>query len=181
MVKELEVKILNIDPDYIEKKIQSLGGKLISKEQQINTLIDSNNRPIKSYLDAYLRIRQTKDLLSNIETTTLTLKKNIENKNLRENIELNTNVEDKDTMLLILQELGFDKTSVGYKERTSYRLEGARLDLDVWDKDTYPNPYIEIEVDSVDTLENIIEILEIPKENISKKSIVELRQDLHLE
>lgn len=181
MVKELEVKVLNINPDYIEKKIQSLGGKLISKEQQINTLIDSNNRPIKSYLDAYLRIRQTKDLLSNDETTTLTLKKNIENKDLRENIELNTNVEDKDTMLLILQELGFDKTSVGYKERTSYSLEGARLDLDVWDKNTYPNPYIEIEVDSIDTLQNIIEILEIPKENISTKSIVELRQDLHLE
>lgn len=181
MVKELEVKVLDVDIEKIENKLKSLGAKLISKEVQINTLIDSNERPIKSYLDAYLRIRESKDLINDVEDITLTLKKNIKNKDLRENIELNTRIEDKDTMLNILKDLGFNKVSVGHKERTSYILEGARIDLDTWDKDTYPKPYMEIEVEKVEDLHKIIDLLEIDKNNISTKSIVELRRELNLE
>ncbi len=181
MGKELEVKVLDIDIEEIEKALNKLGGKLISKEVQINTLIDSDERPIKSYVDAYLRIRESKDLLNNKETTTFTMKKNIQNDKLRENIEYNTDIESKDTMLKILNELGFNKVSVGHKERTSYELFGARIDLDSWDKNTYPSPYMEIEVQDEAELEKIIEALEIPREKVSTKSIVELRRMLNLE
>ncbi len=181
MDKELEVKVLNIDIKKVEEKILSLGGKILAKELQVNTLIDSSERPIKSYLDAYMRIRESKNLLTNDDSTTFTLKKNIKNSDLRENVELNTDIEDKDTMLQILKELGFDKISIGHKERTSYMLEAARIDLDTWDKETYPNPYMEIEVQSSDDLDKIIDLLEIPRENISTKSIIELRKDLNLE
>ena len=92
MVKELEIKVINIDIDEVEKKLKRLNARLISKELQINTLIDSSERPIKSYLDAYLRIRESKDLLTNIETTTFTMKKNIQNVLLRENVEYITNI-----------------------------------------------------------------------------------------
>lgn len=181
MVKELEVKVLNVDIEDVENKLNSLGAKLISKEVQINTLFDSNDKPIKSYMDAYLRIRESKDLIKDSEEVTLTLKKNIKNKDLRENIELNTKIEDKDIMLQILSDLGFSKISVGYKERTSYLLEGARIDLDTWDKETYPKPYMEVEVESTDQLYHILNILEIDRDNISTKSIVELRRELNLE
>ena len=181
MVKELEVKVLNMDIDLIEEKILKSGGVLLTKEVQINTLIDSKNKPINTYLDAYLRIRESKNLLNNETNTTLTLKKNIKNKDLRENFELNTNIEDKDTMLQILVDLGFDNISVGHKERTSYTLNNARIDLDRWDSATYPYPYMEIEVENKDELDMIIKILDISQENISTKSIVELRKDLNLE
>lgn len=181
MVKELEVKVLNIDIKKMEEKIVSVGGRLIGKERQINTLIDSDERPIKSYLDAYLRIRESKDLITESSNTTLTLKKNIKNDNLRENIELNTQIESKEVMLNIFNELGFNKVSEGFKERTSYELKGARIDLDVWDKNTYPYPYMEIEVNDVEILNSIIQILEINKENISTKSIVDLRKEIGFE
>lgn len=181
MVKELEIKVINIDIDEVEKKLKRLNARLISKELQINTLIDSSERPIKSYLDAYLRIRESKDLLTNIETTTFTMKKNIQNVVLRENVEYNTNIESKDTMLQILKDLGFDKISVGHKERISYELKGVRIDLDTWDKDTYPDPYLEIEVQDASELDGIIELLDLPRENISTKSILELRRILNLE
>lgn len=180
MVKELEVKVLNIDLDKIEEKIIGLKGQLIANELQTNTLIDSRDNPIKNKLDAYLRIRESKNLMENKEDTVLTLKKNIKNKDLRENIELNTEIKDKETMLKILESLGFDKIEVGHKKRRSYKLKEARIDLDTWDKATYPHPYMEIEVKDVDHLNQLIELLEIPKENISNKSIVELRQDLNL-
>ena len=115
MEREIEVKVLNMDLDQMEEKIQSLGGELISKEMQINTLIDSSKAPIKSFLDAYLRIRESKDLIKNEDTTTLTLKKNSKNKSVRDNTEINISIGDKDEMLLLLKELGYDNIEVGYK------------------------------------------------------------------
>lgn len=178
MEREIEVKVLNMDLDQMEEKIQSLGGELISKEMQINTLIDSSKAPIKSFLDAYLRIRESKDLIKNEDTTTLTLKKNSKNKSVRDNTEINISIGDKDEMLLLLKELGYDNIEVGYKSRTSYLLNGARLDMDTWDEKTYPYPYMEIEAPDENKLEEIVELLHIPRENISVKSIVELRTEL---
>lgn len=181
MTRELEVKILNIDPEEMEKKIVSLGGRLVAREKQTNTLIDSSERPIKSHMDAYLRIRETKEILSETRSTVLTLKKNFKNRTVRENIELNIDIGDRETMLELLENLGYDRISIGYKERTSYTLMGARLDIDVWDGATYPYPYMEIEVDSEEALKKIVELLEISEDNISRLSIVELKNKLEEE
>ena len=180
MERELEVKILGIDLDKLESKIVELGGKLIANEEQINTIIDSKKSPIKSYIDAYLRIRETKDLLNNRSYTNLNLKKNVNMEGIRENIELSTELQDKDMMLEIFKNLGFDDTQIGYKERKSYELNGARLDLDRWDEKTYPFPYMEIEVESRRHLNEIISLLGVPQANISTKSIVELKNELKL-
>lgn len=180
MEKELEVKVLGIDIDVLEEKIIKLKGQLIADEVQVNTLIDSKNKPIKESVDAYLRIRETEDLLSGKSNVVLTLKKNIENENLRENIELNSEIEDKETVLEIFKNLGFDNIKVGHKKRKSYMLNDARIDLDRWDKETYPFPYMEIEVESPRHLSEIVDLLEIPQENISNKSIVELQRDLKI-
>lgn len=180
MERELEVKVLGLDLDALEKKILSLGGKLIAKELQVNTLIDSKNRPIKSYLDGYLRIRETTDLLTDKVNVNLTLKKNVNLEGIRDNVELNANVEDKDAVLEILKDLGFDDIEVGNKERKSYELNGARFDFDKWDEKTYPFPYMEIEVSSIKHLNEVMTLLEIPQENISTKSIVDLKNELKL-
>ncbi len=178
MVKELEVKILNIDLEEMEKKIISLGGNLIAKEIQVNTLIDSSERPIKDNINAYLRIRETKDVLNNKSDITLTLKKIISTDGLRENIEMNSEVENKEVILQIFRELGYDRIEEGYKERKSYKLQNARFDLDVWDEKTYPYPYMEIEVETQEDLDRMIKLLQISKENISTKSIMELKEEL---
>lgn len=180
MEKEVEVKVLGLDIKEIEKDIINLGGKLIAEEEQINTLIDSKARPIKSYLDAYLRIRETKDILNGESSITLTLKKNVKLKGVRENIELNTKIDNKDTMLEILKDLGFDDIEIGYKKRKSYEFKEARFDFDTWDEKTYPFPYMEIEVKDIKHLNEITNLLKIPQENISTKSIVELRKELNL-
>lgn len=180
MEKELEVKVLGMDLGIIEAKIVNLKGELIADELQVNTLIDSSKNPIKDSVDAYLRVRETKDLLKGKVNVVLTLKKNIKNKDLRENIELNSEIEDRNTVLEILENLGFDKVEVGHKKRRSYMLKGARIDLDEWDKETYPYPYMEIEVKDSKHLNQITSLLEIPQANISNKSIVELKEELKL-
>lgn len=180
MVKELEVKILNIDLDEMESKLKDLGATLISKEEQVNTLIDSKNSFIQNDLDSYLRIRETKSLLTKDIKITLTMKKNINREGIRENIEINTDITDKDSTLEILGYLGYNVIQEGFKKRISYMLGKVRFDLDIWDKATYPYPYMEIEVNDEDELKDMIRLLDIPKENISTKSIVELRMEANL-
>ena len=179
-MRELEVKILNMDLKELELKIQALGATLISREIQVNTLIDSKDNFIQNELDSYMRIRETRFILKDKVKLTLTMKKNINRENIRENIEINTDISDKESMLKILDTLGYKVISEGYKERTSYELGNARFDLDTWDKDTYPYPYMEIEVKHEDELKEIIRLLDIPKENISLKSIVELKKEINI-
>lgn len=180
MEKELEVKILGLDVDMLEEKIIKLGGVLLADEYQVNTLIDSYDKPIKTYLDAYLRIRETKDFLSGHERVVLTLKENIKSQGIRENEEFNVGLEDKETLFTILKKLGFDNIRTGYKHRKSYKLLSSRIDIDTWDKDTYPKPYIEVEVKDKKDLENLLSLLEIDEDNISTLSIVELREKLNV-
>lgn len=179
-MKELEVKVLSIDLEEMESKLISLGATLIDKELQVNTLIDSKENFIQNNLNSYLRIRETKSLLKEDIKFTLTMKKNINRDGIRENIEINTDISDKNAMLEILKSLGYYVFQEGFKERTSYTLNNARFDLDRWDTQTYPEPYMEVEVDDKDELEDIVKLLDIPKENISTKSIVELREEKNL-
>lgn len=179
-MRELEVKILNIDLEKMEEKIKSLGAKLISKEIQINILIDREDNYIEDQLDSYLRIRETKYILDKKTKITLTMKQNIAREGIRENIETNIDISDKEAMITLLDKLGYHVKDKGEKKRTSYSLNGARLDLDIWDKSTYPDPYMEIEVSSEDKLDQIIKLLNIKKDNISIKSILELRREKNL-
>lgn len=81
-------------------------------------------------------------------------------------------------MLEILKDLGFNNITVGFKHRKSYRFMKARIDIDTWDKETYPEAYIEIEVKNQDDLKTIVDILGINSDSISTLSIVELKTKL---
>ncbi|HHV38775.1 MAG TPA: class IV adenylate cyclase [Tepidimicrobium sp.] len=175
MDREIEVKVLGVDLKDMERRLMAIGAKLVSKEYQINILLDTEHRFIKNDLGSYLRIRETKDLLNGKTRTDLTLKKNISKEGVRENIEISSRIEDRESLIRILEQLGYKIIDEGYKDRTSYVYEDIRFDLDKWDKSTYPYPYMEIEVEREQDLDRAIELLEINKDQISVESIMELR------
>lgn len=178
MAKEIEVKILNVDLDEMEKRLVDIGAKLISKEYQINIIFDSKDNYIENNLNSYLRIRETKNLLTDEVKVNLTLKKNISKDGARENLEVTTEIDDKQSMIYILKDLKYEVIEEGYKNRISYIYENIRFDLDKWDKNTYPYPYMEIEVEKKEDLEKAENLLNIDKDNISTKSIMELKEEL---
>ena len=178
MVKEIEVKVLNVDLDEMEKRLIEIGAKLISREYQINIIFDSKDNYIENNLNSYLRIRETKDLLNHEIKVDLTLKKNIGKEGARENLEITTEIDNKESMIYILKNLKYEIKEKGYKNRTSYIYKNIRFDLDKWDKNTYPYPYMEIEVEKKEDLEKAINLLKIDKNNISTKSIIELKEEL---
>lgn len=176
---EREVKVLNVDLDEMEKKLKALGARLVSEEYQINTIIDREDRFIEKGLNSYLRIRETKNLITDTTSIDLTLKKNISSDKTRQNVEITTRIDNKEAMLEILRNLQYEVVKEGYKNRKTYVYDDIRFDLDRWDKDTYPYEYMEIEVKKEEDLDRAIDLLHINRENISTKSIMELREELN--
>ena len=178
MDKELEVKVLSIDKSEMERRLLDIGAHLIAREHQKNYLIDSKDRRIQENDSSYLRLRETLDLETKEIKLTLTLKQNISKELMRENIEVNTEIEDKEALLYIFNILGYEVLEEGFKERISYKYEDIRFDIDTWDELTDTYTYMEIEVGKEEDLKKAIKILNIDKKDVSTKSIVELRKDL---
>ena len=177
MNRELEFKLLDLDLDYYKSLILSKGAKLIAHEIQTNTIIDSSLFPLIEK-NSYLRIREVKDLLNNVEKKELTFKKKIDNNLVRENLEYTIEFDNLDNLLKILENLKLNKFITGKKERYSYKYKDVRLDFDTWDKNTYPYPYIEIEGKNEEVIFDLLEEIGIDKKHISLKSIAELQDDL---
>ena len=176
MSKEIEVKVLNVDLKDMENKLIKLNAKLISEEYQRNIIFDTKEPSRKLDTNTYLRIREVKNLISNKTDIKLTLKENIGKKSLRENIETTTKIDNIESMVYILENLGYEVVEDGKKYRKSYLYENIRFDLDIWDKNIYPYPYMEIEVKEPEDLDKAIKLLDINEANISTKSIMELKE-----
>lgn len=171
----MEVKVLNIDKDQLENKLKQVGAKLVKKEHQINTIFDNKDRNIKQIQEGYLRIRESKDLLTDETTFILTLKRNISKSGLRENIETETQVKDAEALSSILDALGLSVVHRGEKERITYIYDNLRFEIDTWDKNTYPEPYLEIEVEKREDLEKAIVLLDLNRADVTSKSLGELK------
>ena len=178
MSKEIEVKVLNIDLEDMENKLIKLNAKLISEEEQRNIIFAPKEKAKTVNSRTYLRIRESKNLLTNKIKTELTLKENVDNMGIRENIETTANIDNIQSMVYILENLGYEINSDGRKHRKSYLYENIRFDLDTWDKSIYPYPYMEIEVEEAQDLHKVIDLLGISPNNISTKSIMELKKEL---
>ena len=178
MAREIEVKVLGIDLKDMEERLMAIGAKLMAREYQINILLDTEDRDIKTSLNSYLRIRETRNLLNGKTETHLTLKRNISKEDVRENIEISSRIEDKKAMIEILEELGYRVIDRGHKDRVSYTYDRLRFDLDRWDESTYPYQYMEIEMDNRQDLDRAMKLLDIDRDQISLKSIMELRREL---
>lgn len=174
-MKEIEVKVLNVDVDLVKSKIISLGGVNIKKEHQENYFFNMPNCD-----NGYIRIRKIQDLLNNITKITLCVKKIFKNGIARENIEHEFEVSSFDECLAFLNVIGISKYKREDKYRESYILNDSLIEFDTWSKDVFPYPYIEIEAPSYEALDNIISILQIPKENITSKGLLEIKKEMGL-
>lgn len=173
-MNEIEVKVLNIDKDEIERKLINLGAKLVKDEDQVNMRFDTIDNYLKKNCNGYLRIRKTKNYINGKSTNTLTLKKNISRNNCRINEEIETEISNVEEMIKILNELNYIMKAPADKHRRSYIYDDILFEIDEWDKKVYAKPYLEIEVKHEEKLEQAIKLLDIDRRNITVKPIEEL-------
>ena len=175
MEREIEVKLLDIDIKDFEEKIKKIGADFVKEEDQINITINSTAHKIYKK-HGYLRIRIAKS--EGVEKKYFTFKENISDIKVRDNIEHTTEINSVEDLINILKCLGYDKFHKGFKNRKKYSYKGLVIDIDTWDEDTYPKPYVEIEAPSMEEIYSLVDELEIDREHVSTMSIDELRKSL---
>lgn len=174
MQREIEVKVLGIVPKEIEEKLISLGAEKINREMQKNyTFVPQTG----DFEKGYLRIRESivDDKKAPIE---LTFKEVKNDEEVRINNEFTVHIDSVSMMTSILEKMGVKLKYKGEKERISYRYKGQRFDIDIWDKYTYPYPYMEIEFTNQSKIDEILDDLDIDKSRVTTKSISDLISEL---
>lgn len=172
---EIEVRILDINIEEMRDKLLKNNAVLVKKENQINKLFDfDDDKLLKS--NAYARIRIIEDLILNKDFFYMTFKKRIQNENINYKIMDEQEIRISDAIVgeKIFESLGLKLTREVNKYRESYKLFNTLVEIDVNDKEFYPNPYIEIEGDSIEEIDKVVKILGYKTEDVTSKSIFEI-------
>ena len=123
-MKEVEVKIIEIDRGQVEAKLRSLGATKILDDAVDTLFFDFPDNSI-SKAKNLLRLRRVGDKI------TLTFKKFVEGDTAKVRVENEVAVSDLEITKSILQSLGLIPTLHMEKHRTSYLLpSGVEVDID---------------------------------------------------
>lgn len=177
MEREIEVKVLHVDLDEMEAKLVDFGGEKIGEERQTNYLIDSAAHPIPAGL-GYLRIRCIQK--DGGETVQCTFKEKKSDEGVRAYDEHTVIIDDAREMRAIFALLGYGLVEEAKKHRISYAFKQCRIDLDRWDPESFPEPYMEIEGPNREAIDEVIAALSIDREQVSTKSIAELKKSRNI-
>lgn len=142
-MNEIEVKIFEIDKNYLISKLEELWAIKIFEWDIVNDFfINSDKKKIR------LRKKWNKNLM--------TYKERIENEKAVHNMEHELAFEDYETMKNILVGIWFDKYWESNKYRISYRFENIEFDFD-----SYPwiPDFVEIEAKSNEELVIWVELI----------------------
>lgn len=164
-MKEVEVKVRNINKAEIIEKIEKLGGVKNFTGRVIDFRFDTPERKLSKQGKA-LRIRQKgRYIYLNLKGK----KKSIENITGRD--EIGVKLSNGKIMHKILNELGFIKIFELNKYRTEYKYKDVKFDIDEY---LGMPPILEIESDTYETVEKYLGVLGIEGEDIGRVYIREI-------
>lgn len=136
---EIEVKILEVDPSEIKKRLLKLGARKVFENAQIHAqLYDFPDRRIKK-AGNLLRLRK---IAGKIE---LTFKKKVSKRLAKDFEETDIDVNDFDAMHRMLSFMGLKCFSDHRKTRSRYRLGAFQYEIDKYQGIPY---FVEIEIKS---------------------------------
>jgi len=169
MKKEIEIKILNINPRKLRNTIKKLGGKQILRPTLLRELYFESPSGERVYSSFRLRSEGEKNFL------TLKVKRNDKRFEIRDEYEVE--VSDFAVTKSILELAGFKIFRQREKIRESYCVGTAHIEVD-----TYPGmrPYAEIESTNKKEIEKFIEKIGFPLEYATKKTATEVIRDADL-
>ena len=173
---EIEVRILDVDIHEIRRKIFEYNGVLVKKENQINKLFDfDDDRLLRN--NGYARIRIIKDLISDKNFYYMTSKRKLSKSSDKYKVmdEQEVLIDSWEIGENIFKSLGLSMKNEIKKYRESYKINDVLIEIDINDKSFYPNPYVEIEGESINEIEEVVNILGYSMEDTTSKSIFELK------
>ncbi|NQU99044.1 class IV adenylate cyclase [Candidatus Woesearchaeota archaeon] len=161
-MREIEVKILEIDRKELEKRLVSLGAKKVFDDKVDSMLFDFEDDPIHKSKGLF-RLRKSGS------KSTLTLKKHVKSEKAKVRDEYEVEVSDFEKMKQILKLLGFHCWQGFEKHRTSYVIDKVHFELDkLTGEYSYIPEFLEIEGPDVETIYKYVELLGFKKEDCKK-------------
>lgn len=150
---EYEARVLDIEKEKLEKKLESLGAEKIAdfnyKRRVYNFHPASDGKWIRLRTDG--------------KNTTLAIKE-IKNETIDGTEEIEIQVSNFETTNTILNKLGYRSHTYQENKRTRYILDGVEIDIDTW---PYIPTYVEIEGKSTDDVKNMINKLGLENKKIT--------------
>lgn len=142
-MKEIEVKILNINRQKVEESLQRLGAKKVFDDEVFAYFYDFKDGSIaKSH--SVMRLRKEGEL------AVLTFKKVLDKQGAKIAEESSVEVSNLSEMKKILEDLGLSVTGSTEKHRVSYKLETVHFDIDHYiGQHNYIPEFMEIEADNL--------------------------------
>lgn len=172
-MKELEVRIIDIDIDNIRKKLFDLNTELVKKENQINNIYDYPKRTLLNN-KGYARIRSVEDSLNNEKRIYMTVKKLVSQEKYKIMDEFETLIDDEIQGKKIFEALGLELIESIQKYRESYKFKNSLIEIDINDKSFCPFPYIEIESHDENEIEEIVHLLGYTMKDTTSSTIYEI-------
>ncbi|MEM0466502.1 MAG: class IV adenylate cyclase [Candidatus Thermoplasmatota archaeon] len=141
-MKEIEVKILEIDKQTVEQKLLSLGAQKIFDGLIVTVFFDfPDHRLTKNKNLLRLRKKGSKTLL--------TLKQSVHDISMKVMQEYEVEISDFENMKTILEYLGFQQLLTVHKHRISYKYNNILCEIDIHtDEFSYIPPFLEIEAET---------------------------------
>ncbi|MEM6628555.1 MAG: class IV adenylate cyclase [Bacteroidota bacterium] len=169
-MKEIEVKILEIDRQVLEKRLITLGARSIFSGELHARFYDNPKQSITSNGEV-LRIRREG------EEVFLTFKAPISLQGAKIMEELEVGISEITPLLKIMRHLGFHVIKETQKWRDEYQLEDSKVVFDNYKGDLAHIPeFMEIEAPSLERLYEVLELLGIDKANALSWSTYDLVQ-----
>lgn len=147
MKTEYEIRVLEIEKESIERKLEILGAVKMGEYNQKRYVYDL--KPVQS--GKWIRLR------SNGQETTLTYK-DIERNTVDGTKEIEFKVESFEIANEFLNKIGFIPRSYQENRRLQYILDNVEIDIDTWPM--IPT-YLEIEANNEEEINNMIKKLEL--------------------
>ena len=156
---------------YILNNLEQIKVDILDTEEIIKIVRDSQDRFFK-----WIRLRQNGD---RIEFTIKYIYSTEEEYDIDKVREYEINVDSLETANKIIEEMGYLKKKYIEKKRTSYELDGTKIEIDEW---PLIKPYVEIEGESSEKIYDIVSRLGFNKDEakVMNTDDVYLREGIDL-
>lgn len=172
-MNEMEARIIDIDVEAMRLKLSKISAEKVKVENQVNRIYDFEDRCLLND-KGYARIRTVQDLMTSATRHYMTTKKLLSQDKFKVMSEHEIIISDPGEGEKIFEDLGLFLIESINKYRESYRYKSCLIEIDINDKSFCPFPYIEIEANSEDALEEIVILLGYSMKDITSKTIYEI-------
>ena len=167
-MEEIEIKFVVKDTKAVTEKLRKLGFRIeVGRHREKNYLFDDGSGNLQK-LGKLLRVRKTPS------SQTVTYKGPIlATSKLKHREEIECRIENADTMIRILEEVGFKVRTEYSKYRTVFEKEGFNISLD----ETEAGNYLEVEGPSDEEITNLGTQLGYSEQDFVRRTYAELIGD----